>query len=104
MEEVNRTERPRDTRAVHAPGPPFVEKPLLRQISPSVSGGARGGGSPPRVGSNTLNALYDKAFSERSEDLSAAARQDSNGMLLAVGKVPGLFRQPVSQDSSKIPW
>ena len=104
MEEVNRTERPRDTRAVHAPGPPFVEKPLLRQISPSVSGGARGGGSPPRVGSNTLNALYDKAFSERSEDFSAAARQESNGILQAVGKVPGLFRQPVSQDSSNIPW
>ncbi len=42
VEEVNRTERPRDTRAAHAPGPPFVEKPLLRQISPSVSGEAEG--------------------------------------------------------------
>ena len=46
----------------------FVEKPLFRRIRPSVGGGARGGGSPPRVESNALNALHGKAFSERSED------------------------------------
>ena len=34
--------------------------------------GARGGDSPPRVGSNALNALHGKAFSERSEKFLAA--------------------------------
>ena len=55
---------------MEAKGPPFqlVEKPLFRRIRPRVGGGARGGGSPPRVGSNALNALLGKAFSERSED------------------------------------
>ena len=72
----------------------FVEKPLFRRIRPSVGGGARGGGSPPRVGSNALNALHGKAFSERSEDFSAAGRRESNDIFQAVGKVPGLFRQP----------
>ena len=57
-----------------------VEKPLFKRISPSVGGGARGGGSPPRVGSNALNALHGKAFSERSEDFSAAQRRESNGI------------------------
>ncbi|WP_204248339.1 hypothetical protein, partial [Pseudoflavonifractor sp. An184] len=49
---------------------------------------------PPRVGSNALNALYDKAFSERSEDFSAAQRRESIGIFQAAGKVFGLFRQP----------
>ena len=69
----------------------FVEKPLFRRIRPSIGGGARGGGSPPRVGSNALNALLGKAFSERSEDFSAAQRRESNGIFQAVGKVLGLF-------------
>ena len=57
-----------------------VEKPLFKRIRPSVGGGARGGGSPPRVGSNALNALHGKAFSERSEDFSAAQRRESIGI------------------------
>ena len=46
------------------------------------------------MGSNALNALQGKAFSERSEDFSAAQRRESNGIFQAVGKVIGLFRQP----------
>ena len=69
----------------------FVEKPLFRRIRPSIGGGARGGGSPPRVGSNSLNALHGKAFSERSEDFTADERRESNGICQAVGKVLGLF-------------
>ena len=76
-------------------GPPeLIKKSLRKRISPSFGGGARGGGSPPRVGSNALNALHGKAFSERSEDCSAAQRRNSNGIFQAVGKVLGLFRQP----------
>ena len=48
-----------------------VEKPLFKRIRPSVGGG---------VGSNALNALQGKAFSERSEDFSAAQRRESNGI------------------------
>ena len=69
----------------------FVEKPLFRRIRPSIGGGARGGGSPPRVGSNALKALLGKAFSERSEDFSAVEQRESNGRFQAVGKVLGLF-------------
>ena len=69
----------------------LVEKPLFRRIRPSIGGGARGGGSPPRVGSNALNALLGKAFSERSENFFAAQRRESNGIFQAVGKVLGLF-------------
>ena len=35
---------------------------------------------PPRVGSNALNALLGKAFSECSKDFSAAQRRESNGI------------------------
>ncbi len=66
----------------------LVEKPLFRRIRPSVGGGARGGGSPPRVGSNALNALRGKAFSERSEDFSAAQRRESNGIFAGCRKSP----------------
>ena len=41
--------------------------------------------------SNALNALLCKAFSERSEDVSAAQRWKRNGIFQAVGKVLGLF-------------
>ena len=58
----------------------LVEKTLFRRIRPSIGEGARGGGSPPRVGSNALNALLGKAFSERSEDFCAAAGRKSNGI------------------------
>ena len=64
----------------------LVEKPLFRRIRPSVGGGARGGGSPPRVGSNALNALLGKAFSERREDFSAAQRRESNGIFQEEGR------------------
>ena len=37
------------------------------------------------------NALLGKAFSERSENFSAAQRWESNGIFQAVGKVLGLF-------------
>ena len=43
------------------------------------------------LGSNALNALLGKAFSERSENFSAAQRWESNGIFQAVGKVLGLF-------------
>ena len=66
----------------------LVEKPLFRRIRPSVGGGARGGGSPPRVGSNALNALLGKAFSERSEDFSAVERRESNGIFSGCRKSP----------------
>ena len=66
----------------------LVEKPLLRGIRPSYGGGARGGGSPPRVGSNALNALQGKAFSERSEDFSAVERRESNGIFSGCRKSP----------------
>ena len=42
--------------------------------------GARGGDSPPRVGSNALNALHSKAFRERSENFPAAQRRESIGI------------------------
>ena len=58
----------------------FVKNPVQNQIRLSQGGGARGGGSPPRVGSNALNALLGKAFSERSEDFSAAQRWESIGI------------------------
>ena len=58
----------------------IVKKLLSRRIRPSYCGGARGGGSPPRMRSNALNALHGKAFSERSEDFSAAQRRESNGI------------------------
>ena len=66
----------------------LVEKPLLGGIRPSYGGGARGGGSPPRVGSNALNALTGKAFSERSEDFSAVERRESNGIFSGCRKSP----------------
>ena len=52
----------------------------------SFGGGARGGGSPPRVGSNALNALHGKAFSEHSEDFSAAQRRESNGIFFRLSE------------------
>ena len=69
----------------------FVKKPVQNQIHLSQGGGARGDGSPPRVGFNALNTLHGKAFSERSEDFSAAQRWESIGIFQAVRKVLGLF-------------
>ena len=71
----------------------LVKKPLLSRTRLSFGGGARGGGSPPRVGLNALNALHSKAFSEGSEDFPAAVRRESNGIF--VGRSVG---QLVQQD------
>ena len=69
----------------------FLEKPVQNQIRLSLGGGARGGGSPPRMGSNALNALHGKAFSERSEDFCAAAGRKSNGIFAGCRKSPWTF-------------
>ena len=62
-------------------GPFRLSKNLCRTESVSVwAGGARGGGSPPRMGSNALDALLCKASGEQSEDFCAAARRKSNGI------------------------
>ena len=66
----------------------FVKKPVQNRIRLSQGGGARGDGSPPRVGSNALNALHGKAFSERGEDFSAAQRRESNGIFSGCRKSP----------------
>src|SRR5699024_5220346 len=51
------------------------------EMNPLTLGrGARGGDSPPRVGSNALNALHSKAFRERSENFPAAQRRESIGI------------------------
>ena len=81
----------------------FAKNPAQNKICRSQGGGARGGGSPPRVGSNALNALLGKAFSERSEDFSAVERRESNGIFQAVGKVFGLFRQPEREEREFLP-
>ena len=52
--------------------PISLSKNSVERNPSSWGGGARGGGSPPRMESNALNALPGKAFSERSEDFSAA--------------------------------
>ena len=73
----------------------LVKKPLLSRTRLSFGGGARGGGSPPRVGSNAMKALHGKAFSERSEDFSAAVRRESNGIFAgrSVGQLVQQDRQ-----------
>ena len=72
-------------------GRQLVKKPLLSRTRLSFGGGARGGGSPPRVGSNAPNALHGKAFGERSENFSAAARRKSNGIFAGCRKSPWTF-------------
>ena len=69
----------------------FVKKHVQNQIRLSQGGGVRGGGSPPRVGSNALNALHGKAFSERSEDFSAAEKSLDFFDSLRGGAVRRLF-------------
>ena len=60
-----------------------IVKNLCRDESAQgLAGKLEGGGSPPRVGSNALNALHGKAFSERSEDFSAAQRRESIGIFV----------------------
>ena len=58
----------------------LVEKPLFRRIRPSAGGGARGGGSPPRMESNAPEALLCKDSGKRSADFCAAQRRKSNGI------------------------
>ena len=45
-----------------------------------LAGEPEGAAARPRVGSNALNALHGKAFSERSEDFCAEHRRKSNGI------------------------
>ena len=45
-----------------------------------LAGELEGAAARLEVGSNALNALQGKAFSERSEDFSAAQRRESNGI------------------------
>ena len=69
-----------------------IVKNLCRDESAQVlAGKLEGGGSPPRVGSNALNALHGKAFSERSEDFSAARRRESIGIYQASKKSLDFF-------------
>ena len=60
-------------------------------VEKSWGGGARGGGSPPRVGSNALNTLHGKAF---SKNFSAVQRRESIGILAGCRKSLWTFRQP----------
>ena len=76
------------------PGPRLAENPRLSGIRLSFGGGARGGGSPPRMGSNAPNALPFQAFGEHSEDFSAAVRRESNGIFEAAGT--GLWTVPTA--------
>ena len=61
-------------------------KNLRRIKSARDRAGELEGGSPPRVGSNALNALLGKAFSERSEDFPAAQRRQSIGIFAGCRK------------------
>ncbi len=70
----------------------------------SFGGGARGGGSPPRVGSNALNALHGKAFSERSEDFSAAQRWESIGIFRLSEKSLDFFDSLGTEAAASVPF
>ena len=73
------------------PAPQLVKKALWSRIAPRSGGGARGGGSPPRVGSNPPGALRGKASGERGEDFCAAVGRKSNGIFQAAEKVQRTF-------------
>ena len=69
----------------------FLEKPVQNQIRLSLGGGARGGGSPPRMGSNAPEALLCKASGKRSGDFCAEQRRKSNGIFAGCRKSPWTF-------------
>ena len=68
-----------------------LQKPQSKSARLNWGGGARGGSRPPRVESNTPEALRGKASGERSEDFCAAARRKSNGILEGCRKSPRTF-------------
>ena len=54
------------------------------------------------MGSNALNALLSKAFSERSEDFSAAQRRESIGIFVVwVGRPGGPVCRPYEPHPSR---
>ena len=71
--------------------PLFVKKPAQNKIRLRQGGGARGGGSPPRVGSNAPETLLCKVSGKRSADFCAAVRCKSNGIFAGCRKSPGTF-------------
>ena len=64
-----------------AGSPSFSEDVKRRQTCLRSGGGVRGGGSPPRVGSNAPEAPLCGASGEQSEDFCAARRRESNGIM-----------------------
>ena len=64
-----------------AGSPSFSEDVKRRQTCLRSGGGARGGGSPPRLGSNAPGAPLCGASGEQSEDFCAARRRESNGIM-----------------------
>ena len=83
----------------------LVEKPLFRRIRPRVGGGARGGGSPPRMGSNAPEALLCScAGIPASEARTFPPRSGAKvtAFLQAVGKVFRLLRQPEERAQSAL--
>ena len=69
----------------------FAGKPVQNQIRLRQGGGARGGGSPPRMGSNAPEVLLCKASGKRSADFCAAVRRKSNGIFAGCQKSPWTF-------------
>ena len=58
----------------------FAGKPVQNQIRLRQGGGARGGGSVPRMGSNAPEVLLCKDSGKRSADVCAAAGRKRNGI------------------------
>ncbi len=68
-----------------------LSKNLCSDESARVLAGELEGRQPASSGANALNALLGKAFSERSEDFSAAQRRESNGIF---ADAPAWFYSP----------
>ena len=69
-------------RGPHSGGPGTVYGKIPAAPNPSeYERGAGGGSGPPGMGSNSSGTLRRKASSERSEDLCAAVRPQSDGIL-----------------------
>ena len=76
---------------------------LCSDESARVSAGELEGAAAASSGIECLNALHGKAFSERSEDFSAAQRRESNGIFTGCRKVLRLFRQPERAGRCNLP-
>ena len=83
--------RPRTGRGGEIRPGPVCRRPSVKTNLPEFWRGSSRGGSPPRVGSNALNALHGKTFSERSEDFSAAGRRESNDIFSGGRESPWTF-------------